>query len=126
MGFAILTMNKELPAIIERIDGLRDLFIEKFKENSENHLRIENQNVNDHNRIETQAIKTNGRLRMLEKFMWCCGGGMATVLMKTTYQTCLSQEDNFDRAFPLLLYKQTVTHLLEPSLFEVHSLFVQA
>ena len=85
MGFAILTMNKELPAIIERIDGLRDLFIEKFKENSENHLRIENQNVNDHNRIETQAIKTNGRLRMLEKFMWCCGGGMSVLVFFLNY-----------------------------------------
>jgi len=45
-------------AIVERIDGLKNLMVEKFEKNSE-----------DHQRIEAQTIKTNGRVNRLEDEM---------------------------------------------------------
>ena len=43
-------------AIVERIDGLKNLMVEKFDKNSE-----------DHQRIEAQTTKTNGRVNRLEE-----------------------------------------------------------
>jgi len=51
--------NNMSEVIIERIKGLECLFNEKFNDNNRTNERI-----------EAQVKYTNGRLRLLEKFMW--------------------------------------------------------
>jgi len=51
--------NNMSEVIIERIKGLECLFNEKFNENDKTNARI-----------ESQVKYTNGRVRLLEKFIW--------------------------------------------------------
>ena len=51
--------------IYARLDGLKELFTEKFEVNQKQHFDI----------VE-QVTKTNGRLRLIEKVVWVGIGGV--------------------------------------------------
>ena len=48
-----------------KIDGLKELFNEKFDENKCDHIKV-----------WTKVEQTNGRVRVLEKAMWGVGGAI--------------------------------------------------
>lgn len=54
--------------IIQRIDDLILRFEERFTQNSK-----------EHEEVKARVDKTNGRVRLLEKFVWGIAGGMAVI-----------------------------------------------
>jgi len=60
-------MENELHA---KLDGLKELFTEKFGENSR-----------EHNAIWEQVKSTNGRLRLIEKVVWSISGAVAILAL---------------------------------------------
>lgn len=56
-------MSEEV--ILEKLNGLGCLMKEKFNENEKQHTTV-----------IAQVTKTNGRVRLLEKFIWALGGGV--------------------------------------------------
>lgn len=56
-------MSEEV--ILTKLEGLKELTEEKFKENEKQHVAV-----------ITQVTKTNGRVRLLEKFIWALGGAI--------------------------------------------------
>lgn len=54
-----------MDALQAKMDGLKDLVNEKFEENKREHIAV-----------WEQVKTTNGRVRLLEKFMWGFGGAI--------------------------------------------------
>ena len=59
--------------IIARLEGLKELTEEKFCENAK-----------QHESVISQVTKTNGRVRLLEKFIWGLGGAIAILGFMTS------------------------------------------
>ena len=53
-----------------KMDGLKELFNERFSENTK-----------EHTAIWEQVKSTNGRVRLLERAMWAVGGGLAVMAL---------------------------------------------
>jgi hypothetical protein len=53
-----------------KLDGLKELFNEKFGENSR-----------EHGAVWEQVKSTNGRVRLLEKAIWAIGGAMTILAL---------------------------------------------
>ena len=51
--------------ILTKLEGLRDLTEERFRENASQHAAV-----------IAQVTKTNGRVRLLEKSLWGLGGAI--------------------------------------------------
>lgn len=53
-----------------KMEGLKELFTEKFSENKE-----------EHRAIWEQAKSTNGRLRLIEKAVWAISGALVVLAL---------------------------------------------
>jgi hypothetical protein len=60
--------NLSQDAILERIDGLKELTTSKFEENAEAHAMV-----------IARLDHTNGDVSMLKKIVWGLGGGIAVL-----------------------------------------------